>query len=102
MVIWVVVDYDLIVGLNSRFIDMRKTLGRGQRILSALELVYFWVVSLLLLLWAGRILLSSMDKLLSYHCVFPYLVLLSTLLDMQSLEYWSVDVALIHRHGALI
>ena len=102
MVIWVVVDYYLIVGLNDRFINLRKTLGRGQRILSALELVYFWVVSLLLLLWAGRILLSSMDKLLSYHCVFPYLVLLSTLLDMQSLEYWSVDVALIHRHGALI
>ena len=102
MVIWVVVDYYLIVGLNDRFINLRKTLGRGQRILSALELVYFWVVSLLLLLWAGRILLSSMDKLLSYHCVFPYLVLFSTLLDMQSLEYWSIDVALIHRHGALI
>jgi len=102
MVIWVVVDYDLIVGLNDRFINLRKTLGRRQRILSALELVYFGVVSLLLLLWAGRILLSSMDKLLSHHCVFPYLVLLSTLLDMQSLEYWSVDVALIHRHGALI
>jgi hypothetical protein len=102
MVIWVVVDYDMIVGLNDCFIDLRKTLGCGQRILSALELVYLRVVCVVLVLVGGRILLSPMDELLSYHCVFPYLVLLSALLDMQSLEYWSVDVALIHWHGALI